>query len=344
MSRKTKIKVMISETLNPWFNLATEDYIFRDMDPEIPILFLWRNQETVVIGRFQNPWKECNLQQMEKDQVLLARRQSGGGAVFHDLGNTNFTFLNGYNDYDKQVNNQIICKAIATFGIRAYASGRNDLCVDKTTGAPGPRKISGSAFKETKDRCFHHGTLLIKANLNKLQNYLAPSKKKLASKGITSVRSRVANLSDFCPEINHDNLCKAIIEEFQKHYGLQCPLEVLDQGRLRSISRLARYYDQIKDWQWRFGETPQFSHHFSEHFSWGAMDIHLDSHHGKINDIQIFSDSLNPEMVELWMAHLKGQDYNPKGIQMALHAVQSKWPQKNHHLQEFADWMIQEIS
>ena len=345
MSQKTNIKVMVSETLNPWFNLATENYIFRDMDPKTPILFLWRNQETVVIGRFQNPWKECNLQQMEKDQVLLARRQSGGGAVFHDLGNTNFTFLSGRRHYNKQVNNQIICKAIATFGINAYASGRNDLCVDKTVGQePGPRKISGSAFKETKDRCFHHGTLLIKANLTKLQNYLTPPRKKLTSKGLRSVRSRVSNLSSFRPEINHDNLCKTIIEEFQKHYGQQCPIEILDQSRLQSIPRLSQYYDQVKNWQWRFGETPQFSHHFNTWFSWGTMDVHINSRHCRIDDIQIFSDSLHPEMVELWMAHLKGQPYGPKGVKTALEAVESQWPRGSHDLQEFADWMIQEIS
>ena len=82
MNLKTKVRVMVSETLDPWFNLATENYIFRDMDPETPILFLWRNQETVVIGRFQNPWKECNLQQMEKDQVLLAQKTKWGRSRF----------------------------------------------------------------------------------------------------------------------------------------------------------------------------------------------------------------------------------------------------------------------
>lgn len=339
------IKVMISKTFNPWFNLATEDYIFRDMNPETPILFLWRNQETVVIGRFQNPWVECHLQQMEKDQVLLARRQSGGGAVFHDLGNTNFTFLSGRKHYDKQVNGQIICKAIKTFGIDAYASGRNDLCVDKQeAGIPRPYKISGSAFKENTDRCFHHGTLLIKANLGKLENYLRPSEKKLAAKGITSVRSRVANLSDFNSQVGHTVLCDAIIDEFQKHYGLKCEVEVLDDKQFKAIPRLAQYYEQLKDWQWRFGETPQFSHQFNERFSWGMVDVHLDSRQGKIDEIQIFSDSLHPEMIELWMNHLKGKSYNQEGVRTAFHAMQSELPMVNDYLQEFTNWMIHEIS
>jgi len=158
------LKIFHSDSHDPWFNLATEDWIFRDMDPNQRVLFLWRNAETVVIGRFQNPWVECNTSRMEADGIKLARRQSGGGAVFQDLGNTNFTFMTGRQFYNKNDNNQIILNALRAHGIEGEASGRNDLVVTDDEGA---RKFSGSAFKETKDRCFHHGTLLLNANLQK---------------------------------------------------------------------------------------------------------------------------------------------------------------------------------
>lgn len=200
------LRLLLSDSYDPWFNLAVEDCIFREMTTQ-RVLFLWRNAETVVIGQAQNPWKECNTRRMEEDGIRLARRSSGGGAVFHDLGNTCFTFMAGKPEYDKSVSTNIILDALKRLGIDASASGRNDLVVQT---AEGERKISGSAYRETADRGFHHGTLLLNADLSRLANYLNPDVKKLQAKGITSVRSRVANLSEFVPDINHEQICEAV--------------------------------------------------------------------------------------------------------------------------------------
>ena len=146
----------------PLFNLAVEECIFRQMDPNQRVLFLWRNANTVVIGRAQNPWKECNTRRMEEDGVTLARRSSGGGAVFHDLGNSCFTFMEGKPEYDKSISTAIVLDALKRLGVEAFASGRNDLLVATPDGE---RKVSGSAYRETHDRGFHHGTLLLDADL-----------------------------------------------------------------------------------------------------------------------------------------------------------------------------------
>ncbi len=341
MDKKSKVRVLISNTFDPYFNLATEDWIFQEMDPEINILYLWRNQETVVIGRFQNPWTECNLKKMEEDNVLLTRRQSGGGAVFHDLGNTNFTFLSSKENYSKELNNKIITEALEDFDINAYASGRNDILVDTKDG---PRKISGSAFKEKKDRSFHHGTLLIEANLSKLGDYLNPSKKKLQSKGISSVKSRVENLSNLNSSINHDDLCKSIISKFFKNYGQECEIETLDENVLKKIPELVKYYEFLKDWDWRFGETPKFNHQLEERFSWGGVEVFIDSHKAKIENIKIYSDSLHPEMIELLMQKLNGQTYDSNGISKAIEDTISELPMISEYLIEFKEWMINQIS
>jgi lipoate-protein ligase A len=126
----SKIRILVSKSTNPWFNLAVEEVIFRNMDPKHRVLFVWRNSETVVIGRAQNPWRECNTAKMEKDQIKLARRQTGGGAVFHDLGNSNFTFMAGKPEYDKTVSTQIVINALNSLGIQALTNGRNDLVVE----------------------------------------------------------------------------------------------------------------------------------------------------------------------------------------------------------------------
>lgn len=121
----SRLRLLISESFDPWFNLAVEETIFRQMSADQRVMFLWRNADTVVIGRAQNPWKECNTRRMDEDNVRLARRSSGGGAVFHDLGNTCFTFMAGKPEYDKTVSTQIIVDGLAQVGIAAQISGRN---------------------------------------------------------------------------------------------------------------------------------------------------------------------------------------------------------------------------
>ena len=336
-----KVRVLISETFDPWFNIATEDWIFRDMDPDVQTLFLWRNDKTVVIGRFQNPWSECNTQKMDEDGIKLARRQSGGGAVFHDLGNTNFTFLSSKASYDKNVNNKIITNALKSFDLEAFASGRNDILVNTPDGE---KKISGSAFKETKDRSFHHGTLLINADMTKLGLYLNPNVKKLQSKGITSVRARVINLKDLNPEINHENLCAKIIQEFFEHYQTTAPIEILDHEYLKNIPVLSEHFIKMSDWNWRFGEAPQFNHQMSERFHWGLIEVHLDVHKAFVEKTQIFSDSLHPEMIEQLMASLTKIPYTGEAFKTAISKTVAELPMIEDYLTEFENWIVKEIS
>lgn len=338
--KRPSLRVYLSDSYDPWFNLATEDWIFRDMDPHQHVLFLWRNSETVVIGRFQNPWTECQVAKMEQDGVKLARRQSGGGAVFHDLGNTNFTFMSGRELYDKTRNNRILLEALKSVGVEARASGRNDLVIEDQEGE---RKFSGSAFKENRDRCFHHGTLLIKANLARLGDYLTPHAKKLTSKGIRSVRARVVNLSELVPTLEHQILCDRVIESFAREYGDQPEVIHLQTGDLEKIEKLQSYYQKLKDWNWRFGETPEFNHQMGERLSFGQVDVHLDVHKGLVTEAVLFSDSLHPEMIEYLTLSLKKRPYTESGLKQAVADSIKELPMLEQELTEFGDWLIGQI-
>ena len=321
---------------DPWFNLATEDWIFRDMDPECRILFLWRNSDTVVIGRYQNPWVECRVDNMETDGVRLARRQSGGGAVFQDLGNTCFTFLSGRKTYSKEQNFGIITRALSRFGIDARMSGRNDILVDG-------KKVSGSAFKMTADRAFHHGTLLIDTDLGRLSGYLNPDKKKLEAKGITSVKSRVANLTEFRADLDHDALSGAIIDEFFTEYGASCPVEELTYETLKNIPHLADYYEQMRDWDWRFGKTPDFTHHLESRFDWGQLDMHLDVHRGVVEDVKIYSDCLVPDFIEALHRVLPGARYTRDSLLEALSRAAGNGGTEAAMASDIAGWLDGEL-
>ncbi|WP_379543601.1 lipoate--protein ligase [Psychrobacter sp. R86515] len=331
-----KLRILKSAVTNPWFNLATEDWIFNTLNPDSHTLFLWRNSETVVIGRSQNPWVECKTNKMEADDVFLARRQSGGGAVFHDLGNTNFTFLSPSDAYDQEANFTVIINALKKLGIDATLSGRNDMQV-------GDRKISGSAFRHAADRSFHHGTLLVNANMQKLGDYLNPHPLKLKAKGIKSVRARVANLVDFNETINHETLSDAIIEAFCEYHGESAQVEQLDEASLAKQPTLNAYYQQMADWDWRFGKTPEFTHHIETRFDWGMMDVHMDVKQAMITEVVIFSDALNVELIDLLKNTLTGVKYNKPEIKNKLDDLAIAQPELATQVSDFEKWLVGEM-
>eukprot|EP01116_Phalansterium_solitarium_P016284 TRINITY_DN3763_c0_g1_i5.p1 TRINITY_DN3763_c0_g1~~TRINITY_DN3763_c0_g1_i5.p1 ORF type:complete len:368 (-),score=31.46 TRINITY_DN3763_c0_g1_i5:1281-2384(-) len=339
--KKPQIQVFRSATHDPLFNIATEDWIFNEGDLTKQTLYLWRNNPTVVIGRNQNPFKECHLAKMDEEGVTLARRYSGGGAVYQDLGNTNFTFLSPRDRYSKKNNTDIIISALARFGVYAEASGRNDILVDG-------HKVSGSAYKLSGDRAFHHGTLLINVDLDALTRYLNVNKEKLKSKGVASVRSRVVNLASVNPSITHDTLGDAIVQEFFRFYGEECPVKDLDFAELQKKDRLAKTYETLKDWKWRFGETPEFEHNLEHRFDWGIMDVFLNSKEGVITAVKIFSDTLYPGLVDLCRDCLQGARYDRVGVASALAEAKRRLLQTNEaeaasYIDEFSRWLCDQL-
>ncbi|WP_413738976.1 lipoate--protein ligase [Sodalis sp. RH21] len=336
----SSLRLLLSDSHDPWFNLAVEECIFRQMPPTQRVLFLWRNADTVVIGRAQNPWKECNTRRMEQDRVKLARRSSGGGAVFHDLGNTCFTFMAGKPEYDKSISTQIILNGLHDMGIAAIASGRNDLVL----GTPdGERKISGSAYRETSDRGFHHGTLLLNADLDRLALYLNPDRKKLQAKGITSVRARVANLIDVMPGITHPLLCRHLQHAFGHWYGETVEPEIISPRHIPDLPGFTEQFIKQSGWEWNFGQAPAFSHTLDTRFIWGGVELHFDVEHGVITRSQLFTDSLNPTPLEELSAALRGVAYRADAIDLLCRRMMARHPQDRASLAEFTDWLTNQV-
>ncbi|WP_169046514.1 lipoate--protein ligase A [Aeromonas salmonicida] len=332
----TALRLLVSDSHDPLFNLAVEECIFRQMDPNQRVLFLWRNANTVVIGRAQNPWKECNTRRMEEDGVTLARRSSGGGAVFHDLGNSCFTFMAGKPGYDKSISTAIVLDALKLLGVSAFASGRNDLLVATQDG---DRKVSGSAYRETHDRGFHHGTLLLDADLSRLANYLNPDPKKLAAKGISSVRSRVANLCELLPGIEHQQVSHALIEAFFAHYGVRVPPEHISPTQLPDLPGFADTFARQRSWEWNFGHAPAFTHQLDERFDWGGVELHFDVEKGVIGRAQIFSDSLDPAPLDALAQRLVGVTYRSDAIAALLGQLKTDFPARQAELDALAGWL-----
>ncbi|MDY4610772.1 MAG: lipoate--protein ligase [Sphaerochaetaceae bacterium] len=318
----THTAIYVARQHNPWFNLATESWLIEKQElRDTHVLYLWRNSPCIVIGRYQNPWVECNLQAMERDGILLARRLSGGGAVYQDLGNTCFTIISPREQYDKGRNFDIVRKALATCGVTSELSGRNDILVDG-------RKVSGSAFQLTATRGCHHGTLLIDANLSHIGDYLTPDKQKLEAKGIRSVASRVVNLREIEPSFTHDRFSDAVIEAFRAEYGEEAPVQGLDTAMLEREPLLMETYEKLSADAWRFGTTPQFGHTCSERLPWGRLTFHLDVEKGMIVQVKVFSDALSTDCVELLEQSLPGLPYTVKAVRERVEEVADGLPQE----------------
>ncbi|CQR70923.1 Lipoate-protein ligase A [Sporomusa ovata DSM 2662] len=301
-----------SDQTNPYYNLALEEYLLFRVKKKQCILYLWQNLNTVVIGRNQNCWKECRINQLKENGSYLARRVSGGGAVFHDEGNLNFSFLVEQNDYalDKQVD--VILLALQKLGLNAVKSGRNDLTIEG-------KKFSGNAFYEKNERCLHHGTLMVNVDVRKLSQYLHVSNEKLQSNGVSSIRARVANLENFCKEgLSVTCLKEKLVEAFGEIYGLT-PLK-LGMEQIK-YSDLQESIDKFSSWEWVFGRKINFQYEISKKFAWGEVVFQFNVNRGKIVTVGVYSDAMNSDLIAAIPAVLKGCIFEKDNICAALSQV-----------------------
>ena len=303
-----KLWIYEGQSYDPHYNLAVEEYLLESVEPGQCVLYLWQNRNTVVIGRNQNPWKECRTTLLEQEGGHLARRLSGGGAVFHDLGNLNFTFLVCLEDYSVPRQMEVIRSAVASLGIPAEVSGRNDIL------ARG-RKFSGNAFYKNGRQAYHHGTLLVAADMEKLGRYLHPSRAKLEAKGVESVRSRVVNLQELNPAVTVDSLKKALKYAFSNVYGL--PVEALPAARLDEIA-IGQLTQRNRSWQWNYGQKLPFTFECEDRFSWGEVQVQLQIEHGIIQNAKLYSDCLEENMIPQWEMRLSGCRLERQSLGVAL--------------------------
>jgi lipoate-protein ligase A len=301
--------IYIATTHNCAANLAGEAYLMgEDYDH---ILYLWVNDPCIVIGRFQNPFAECNLEAMEKDKVQLVRRQSGGGAVYHDAGNLCFTFIGRKDESSKEENFRIVLEALQALGIEGELSGRNDIVI-------GNKKISGNAFQTTKNTFCHHGTLLVSSDLSVMGNYLTPSSSKLASKAVKSVSSRVGNLKQLVEGIDTRKVSDALIVAFCKVYG-PTPISEID---FLNFEQAQDNYHLFGDKETILESTPQFSHTLANRFSWGEATLHMDIHKGMIASAKLYTDCIDTSLAPLIEKSLGSVPYRRDTLQ-ALEAIET---------------------
>ena len=301
-----KLFLYIADSTNPYGNLAAEEYLLRTLPPQGVVLYLWQNAHTVVIGKNQNPLAECRCALLKEEGGKLARRLSGGGAVYHDLGNLNFTFLCHEEDYNVDRQLQVVQAACAMAGIQTARSGRNDLLAQG-------RKFSGNAFYHSKGLAYHHGTLLISADKEKMQRYLTPPAAKLAAKGVSSVRSRVVNLSELAPDLTCATMRDYMLNAFEKVYGGKAE-------RLPSIppELLVELAEELASESYLYGQTPSYTVSCEERFSWGFLNVLLNVEKGVVQGVSVYTDAMDHTLPQTLQKALIGVLFTPGAIQTAL--------------------------
>lgn len=286
-----RLQVVVSNQTNPYLNLAVETYFTDHQEEGVVTMYLWKNERTVVIGLNQNPFSECNVKRLNEEGGHLMRRRTGGGAVYHDLGNLNFSFIADKNDYDVQKQLSVIQEALKAYGLEAEISGRNDLLCQG-------RKFSGNAFFNGTTNNLHHGTILIKTDSEMMQRYLTVDPSKLQKHGVKSVRSRVVNLSELA-NVTSENIVVPLVKAFEKVYSTQACNTDFDT--IASLEEVRQTVSHVSSHDYLFGKWEHFHAIKKAQFPWGNVEVgfEMDEHTHTITNIAIATDSLNTETVEI---------------------------------------------
>lgn len=312
------MQIIYNDSHDQYFNLAAEEYLLENSDDDI--FMLWRNDRTVVVGKNQNTWAEVNTPFVRENSIGVVRRMTGGGAVFHDLGNVNFTFICAYGgggiDFSRFASP--IIRYLGTLGIDASLGGRNDILADG-------RKISGNAQcvyrrSDGSERLMHHGTLLYSADLSEMSGALNVNREKLVTKGIESVKSRVANISALSEKlsgISPEEFLFDILRFAENEYG--APSRKLTDEEQSGISSLRD--SKYATWEWNYGASPSFGNEITERFPFGTLTVMYTADRGILSDIGFFGDFFGEEDTHELEEKLKGCRLERESIKKLLSEI-----------------------
>ncbi|MGM9902933.1 lipoate--protein ligase [Enterococcus hirae] len=313
-----------NENHDPRVNLAIEQFLLQEMPLEEPILLFYINEPSIIIGRNQNTIEEINREYVEEKGIHVVRRLSGGGAVYHDLGNLNFSFImpddgDSFRDFAKVT--QPIIQALHELGVSgAELKGRNDLVIDGL-------KFSGNAMYATNGRMFAHGTIMFDSDIDEVVNALKVKKEKIESKGIKSIRSRVTNIKPFLPQDKQQMTTEEFREDILlKIFGVDSVEDVktytLTEEDWEKINRISEQY--YRNWDWNYGKSPAFNFSRQKRFSIGSIEVNMNVSDGIIEDVKIFGDFFGLGDIKDVEQVLIGQKYDKATLKEAVKTIDIK--------------------
>lgn len=303
-------KIIISRNPDPFRNLAVEAGLLKNIGENEIILFLWQSESAVVIGKNQNPWLECNPQLMRADGVKLARRFSGGGAVFQDLGNLNYSFIMPRSLYNQEKQLQVVINAIGKMEIRAITGDNNSLMIDK-------RKFSGNSFSLKVDRAMHHGTVLVSTDFSSMSSYLKPPLLNITAKSVRSKPMEVVNLATIEPSLNVDVVAGLLAMSFDKMYGTKSSITYGEADfDTQLIENINAAHQKYATWDWNYGYTPDFDITLKKDLIDSSVELVLSVKKGFIHNVSAgdFAGEITAEL----QSALSGCRFIPRNLSEAV--------------------------
>lgn len=307
---------IINYSTDPYFNLALEEYFMKQQDLDDDVLILWQNEPTIVVGKNQNTYEELNLDYVDKNNIKVVRRMSGGGAVYHDLGNLNYTIIKNdgqlsKNDFSFFALPVITC--LNKLGVTAIFDGRNDILIDG-------KKFSGNAQYFYKNKILHHGTLLYSSDLTVLTQALQVKKQKYESKGIKSVQSRVTNISEYLKEqISLAEFRKALTVSMFGENEQSIQNYTLSNEDVRLIMEIRN--SKYRTWEWNFGQSPSMSYQKEIRFKAGSIALAMEIKDGRINSCKFSGDFFEVKPIEELEKRLISERYDKIRLTSLLSSV-----------------------
>ncbi len=306
--------IIDSPSHNAYFNIASEEYLLQKF-PQEEILLFYINAPSIIIGKFQNTLAEINLDYVKENDIKVVRRLSGGGAVYHDLGNLNFSFhtLASEKDFsDFETFTKPVVKLLNSLGVPAKLEGRNDLLVDG-------KKFSGNAKTIKSKKMIQHGTILINSEMAVLADVLKVNPLKFVDKAVKSNRARVTNLIDYLPSGTNTASFKQLFIEEIKTSNEKVEVYSFDQQDMEAIEKLVA--EKYSTWEWNFGFSPDYNFKKANKVPAGFIEVHLDVHKGIIQEAKIFGDFFASNAVEELESKLVGIKHDQDAIRSLFHTL-----------------------